>query len=190
MPGRASFCFEAVYVEKLAIPENLIELSLMKVHLKQIPAEGLVLEGEADSNLLDLHESNIRPVTGIRYRLDVGLSEGGLFATGTVAVDFELECVRCLEKFVYRLQIDDFALQTELSGPEMIDLTPMVREDILLALPAYPHCDWDGSHQCPGTGFAAEAETGSDISSENESASAAQKQAWDALKQLQIRPRS
>ncbi|HEY5753809.1 MAG TPA: DUF177 domain-containing protein [Chthoniobacterales bacterium] len=163
----------------------------MKVHLKQIPAEGLVLEGEADSSLLDLHESNIRPLTGIRYRLEVGISDGGLFATGTIAIDFELECVRCLEKFVYPIQIEDFALQTELTGPEMIDLTPMVREDILLALPAYPRCDWDGSNQCPGAGSAAKAsETGSHISSETESASAAQTQAWDALKQLQIRPRS
>ncbi|HEY5892646.1 MAG TPA: DUF177 domain-containing protein [Chthoniobacterales bacterium] len=163
----------------------------MKVHLKQIPAEGLILEGEADSSVLDLHENNIRPVTGIRYRLDVGISDGGLFATGTIGIDFELECVRCLEKFIYPIQIDDFALQTELTGPEMIDLTPAIREDILLALPAYPHCDWNGSHQCPGAGFAARAsETGSNISSETESASAAQIQAWDALKQLQIRPRS
>ena len=30
----------------------------------------------------------------------------------------------------------------------MVDLTPLVREDILLALPAHPHCDWSGEKTC------------------------------------------
>src|SRR4051794_20980239 len=107
----------------------------MKVHLNQIPEEGKHLEGEEPSHVLDLPEPELRrAVSPIRYSLDVGLSEGGIFATGSLAVDLEMKCVNCLEAFPYTAEINDFACQIELTGAEMVDLTPSVREDILLAL--------------------------------------------------------
>jgi uncharacterized metal-binding protein YceD (DUF177 family) len=36
----------------------------------------------------------------------------------------------------------------ELHGPESVDLTPSIREEILLNLPAHPHCDRDGNRVC------------------------------------------
>lgn len=122
----------------------------MKVHLKQIPAGGLRLEGEESADILDLHDEKLRPVGPIRYALDVGLSGSGLFATGSLALDVEAECGSCLERFVHPVRIDDFAMQTELTGAETVDLTPQVREDTLLALPAYPRCDWNGKKACKG----------------------------------------
>ena len=120
----------------------------MKVHVLQIPEDGLHIVGEEPSEILDLHESRTRATGPIGYSLDLGLSDGGLFATGTLAVDVECECVRCLEKFPRTLTVDDFACQVELEGREMVDLTEHVREDILLTLPAHPHCDWDGEKVC------------------------------------------
>ena len=67
-----------------------------------------------------------------------------------IAVDLEMECVDCLTRFEYPLKVGAFALQTELVGSETVDLTPFVREDIVLALPAHPHCDWDGWRACKG----------------------------------------
>ena len=123
----------------------------MKIHLNQIPQGGtLHLEGEEKGDILDLHEEGIRVASPVRYALDVGLSEGGLFATGSLDVDLELECVRCLKPFPYALSVPDFAVQIELGTSESVDLTPGVREDILLALPAHPHCDWDGATRCAG----------------------------------------
>jgi uncharacterized metal-binding protein YceD (DUF177 family) len=121
----------------------------MKVHLQQIPAEGKHFEGESENDFLRLDtEEPIQPISPVRYALDVGISDGGLFATGSVAVDFELACVKCLERFIYPVAIEDFACQVELTGAEMVDLTPLVREDILLALPPHPHCDWSGEKAC------------------------------------------
>jgi uncharacterized protein len=123
----------------------------MKIHLKQIPEQGLHIEGEAPASILDLGEESLaRPVGPVTYSLDLGLSDGGLFATGTVGVDLEMECGSCLEKFIYPLRVDDFAMQMELKGPETVDLTEQVREDILLALPPYPHCDVNGQKVCKG----------------------------------------
>jgi uncharacterized metal-binding protein YceD (DUF177 family) len=121
----------------------------MKVHLQQIPSEGKHIEGEAENDFLRLDTAEpIQPISPVRYALDVGLSDGGLFATGSVSVDFDLACVKCLEPFSYPVTIEDFACQVELTGAEMVDLTPLVREDILLALPPHPHCDWSGQKTC------------------------------------------
>jgi len=38
----------------------------------------------------------------------------------------------------------------ELGTSDTVDLTEEVREDILLALPPHPHCDWDGGKACAG----------------------------------------
>jgi uncharacterized protein len=122
----------------------------MKVHIKQIPAEGLHLEGEDPASILELNDPFVRPRSGVRWSLDIGLSDGGLFATGKLAVDLDVECVSCLRKFTYPLRVDDFATQIELTGPETVDLTDQMREDILLALPPYPHCDWNGQNVCKG----------------------------------------
>jgi uncharacterized protein len=123
----------------------------MKVHILQIPPEGKHVEGEETSAILDLHDPTVQPVSPVRYSLTVGLSGGGLFATGEVGVDMKLQCVKCLEDFKYPIAVNDFACQVELGSTETVDLTDPVREDILLALPAHPHCDWDGKRTCPGT---------------------------------------
>jgi uncharacterized protein len=121
----------------------------MKIYVRQIPADGLHLEGEETDDILQLNEpEHVRALGPLRYEFEVGLSEGGLWATGVLAMDVELQCVRCLEMFSYPVRIDDFAMQIELAGQETIDLTPLLREDILLALPAYPHCDWSGDKIC------------------------------------------
>ena len=120
----------------------------MKVHILQIPPDGSHYEGEDPSEVLELSDPRVVPVTPIRYSLEVGLSEGGLWAHGPVGVDLDCECVRCLERFRLPLNVPDFACQVELDGKEMVDLTENIREDILLALPAHPHCDWDGKIDC------------------------------------------
>ncbi len=157
----------------------------MKVHLNQIPDEGLHVEGAENSRILDLHEPGISPVSDIHYALDVGVSEGGLFATGQVGVDLDCECVACLERFRYPLEVPDFAFQIELTGSEAVDLTEPVREDILLALPPHPHCDWNGERVCQGAQLRAKAEAVTDSLTEPD-ATASTRRVWGALDQLKI----
>jgi hypothetical protein len=134
----------------------------MKVHIHQIPPEGLHLEGEESSRILDLHDESIQPAGDIHYALDVGLSEGGLFATGELSVDLDMECVACLERFRYPLSVPDFAL------------------------PPHPHCDWSGERVCQGalSRFKTEAarETLSDAQETGNTPDV-----WGALDQLKIK---
>jgi uncharacterized metal-binding protein YceD (DUF177 family) len=122
----------------------------MKIHLRQIPVEGLHIEGEEDREILEIADEKTEVLSRVRYSLDVGLSDGGLFATGFVEADLRLECVRCLEKFDFLAEVPDFAVQVELATSETVDLTEEIREDILLTLPAHPHCDRDGAQTCSG----------------------------------------
>ena len=122
----------------------------MKVHLKQIAADGLHLEGEEDCPLHELEAEGIRCAGSMRYKIDIGVSGHELWANGSIWQPVELECVSCLEKFVIEVRVPSFATMHELHGPEVVDLTPAMREDILLNLPPHPHCDADGSRKCDG----------------------------------------
>jgi uncharacterized metal-binding protein YceD (DUF177 family) len=120
----------------------------MKIHLSQIPHDGLHLEGEEDCPIPELEAEGSRCTGPLSYALDLGVSEGALWANGTLSQPVELRCVSCLEPFSYNIEVRSFALHTELTGPELIDLTPFMREDILLNLPPYPHCDREGNRVC------------------------------------------
>lgn len=125
---------------------------MIGVHLRQVPPEGQRLEGEEPPDFLDLPQIGARPAGPVRYELDVGLSGGGLFATGRVSVPVEMDCVACLRPFVHEAVVEAFAAQVEIDGREMVDLTPLVREELLLALPNHPRCDSKEGSSCPYRG--------------------------------------
>ncbi|MEI6337138.1 MAG: hypothetical protein WCQ57_00985 [Verrucomicrobiota bacterium] len=124
----------------------------MKIHLHQIPAgETLHLEGHEDAAFLELQLAGATAVSPLEYSLDAGLSEGGIFASGYLFLQIQLRCVACLEVFEQELRIDPFVLQKELGTEELVDLSPEIREEIQLAVPAYPRCDGEGSRVCPAS---------------------------------------
>ncbi|HVD96444.1 MAG TPA: hypothetical protein VNE84_09960 [Candidatus Limnocylindria bacterium] len=149
----------------------------MKVHLKQIPAQGLHLEGQEDCPIQDLESEGIRCAGRLHYDIDVGIAGGGLWANGSLSQPAELRCVSCLEKFVHEIRVPAFAVHLELQGPETVDLTPFMREDILLNLPAHPRCDRDGNRVCKAKQI---------VTAEQD---AKQKSDWSALDKLKIESR-
>ena len=54
----------------------------MKIHLRQIPADGLHLEDEEECPLPQLNSEEARCAGPLRYSLDAGISEGALWANG------------------------------------------------------------------------------------------------------------
>jgi uncharacterized protein len=150
---------------------------MIGVHLLQIPPEGKHLEGQEDSGFLDLAEIGAKAAGPVHYSLEVGLSGSGVFATGRVSVPVEMTCVACLQPFVYEAVADPFATQVEIEGRELVDLTPAVREELLLALPNHPRCDLMSGHSCPYHGLEA---TGSGAQESAQSA-------WDQLDKLKTK---
>ena len=120
----------------------------MKIHLNQVPAQGLHLDGDEDCPIHDVEAEGIRCAGPLHYNIDVGVAGGALWARGSLSQPVALRCVSCLENFVHDIQVPAFAVHTELQGPETVDLTPFIREDLLLNLPAHPRCDTDGNRVC------------------------------------------
>jgi len=146
----------------------------MKVHLKQIPSQGLHLSGEDDCPIEEFASEDIQCAGPLRYDIDVGVADGGLWANGSLSQPVKLRCVSCLEKFVHEIRLPALAVHTELNGPETVDLTPFVREDLLLNLPAHPHCDKDGDLVCNARQLTMEAQA------------ATRKPDWSALDKLKL----
>ncbi len=149
----------------------------MKVHLRQIRDEGLHLEGEEECLIPELATDEVRCTGPMRYSLDVGISEGALWANGSLAQPVELRCVACLERFAHTIEVPAFAVHLELGGPEEVDLAPAAREDILLNLPAYPRCDRHGGRVCPAPPLEQSRATHEDEE---------QKPDWSALDKLEL----
>jgi uncharacterized protein len=120
----------------------------VKVHLKQIPPDGLHLEGEEDCLIQELESESVHCAGPMQYKIDIGISEGSLWANGSLKQPVEVSCVACLEKFVHDITVPAFAIHIELQGPETVDLSPFMREDLLLNLPAHPRCDREGGRVC------------------------------------------
>ncbi len=163
----------------------------MKIHTLQIPPEGKHLDGEDPSSIFDLPEPECQPAAPVTYSLDVGISNGGLFATGCLSTRFRLRCVRCLETFELPIRCPDFACQKPITNSETVDLTEEIREDILLALPAHPSCERDGGLVCASSSFeklsATSSAQGLDGDVESGDGEPPKRDIWSVLDQLKDR---
>ena len=122
---------------------------MIKIHLSQIPQnETLHLCQETDPLCLGLEEAGVEAVGLLFYDLEIGVSGISFFATGSLVQNVRMTCVACLESFDHELKTTSFAMQRDLAGSELVDLTEEVREDIHLLLPMHPRCDMGGNHQC------------------------------------------
>jgi uncharacterized protein len=80
--------------------------------------------------------------------LEVQRLEANLLVQGKLHFVLDCECARCLKPFQRELNFDDWSLHLPLSGEDRaeivndsVDLTPYIREDILLAFPQHPLCE-------------------------------------------------
>src|SRR5436189_551599 len=92
------------------LKDKLRKNSQVKIHLKQIPPEGLHLEGERDCLIPELESDDVRCLGPMQYNIDLGISEGSLWVNGSLKQPVELSCVACLEKFAHDIKVPAFAL--------------------------------------------------------------------------------
>lgn len=101
-------------------------------------------------------QGEARVVVGLRSLTD------GIVARGTVSVEVMLVCNRCLTEWtepldlpfeqVFRLEPNDVDDELPVERGAFIDLAPVVRDEVALALPLVPLCRDDCRGLCPTCG--------------------------------------
>ena len=112
------------------------------IPLESFPEDVLSCQGEVDSSILGLQEGVMRCTSGVRYDLEAQLFDSELVVRGCAEVDFQMRCERCLNEFPYTLRVESLTLSFQILPEEpSIDITDALREELILALPAYPKCE-------------------------------------------------
>lgn len=122
----------------------------LTINLHHLKKKDLHLQGELEVEELDLelHDELIEARLPLKYDLVVRLLDKGVLASGRLGMVLHCECARCLKPFEQKIELRDWVRHLPLVGEDAVavendcvDLTPHVREDILLAFPQHPLCD-------------------------------------------------
>jgi uncharacterized protein len=118
-------------------------------NLHHLETKNLRLAGELAAQELELEQVDelIHADRPLNYDLEVQKLADSILVQGQLQLALECECVRCLKPFQYKLVLNRWACHLPLHGEEKVpiandcvDLTPYVREDILLEFPQHPLC--------------------------------------------------
>lgn len=101
---------------------------------------------------LDTLDEVIHVREPLRYDLEVQEMEESFLVQGRLTLNLDCECVRCLKPFEIVIDLSDWVCHLPLEGDDKVsvvndcvDLTPYIREDMVLAFPQHPLCDPDCS---------------------------------------------
>ena len=121
----------------------------LTVNLRHLETRNVVLRGELSLAELDLdvRDELIRVTQPVEYDIEIEKLNDAILVQGELRAELECECVRCLKKFTQTLDLENWTLHLPLEGDDAVsidndsvDLTPFVREDILLEFPQHPLC--------------------------------------------------
>jgi|SRR5581483_9936695 len=124
----------------------------LKINLRHLEGRDLRLTGELPPEELDfgLKDEMIRAEKPLVYDLEAEKLHQAVLVQGKLALTLDCQCVRCLKSFAHKVKLDHWTAHLPLEGEEkvspegdFIDLTPFVREDMLLEFPQHPLCKPD-----------------------------------------------
>jgi uncharacterized protein len=124
----------------------------LSINLRHLEEHGLHLKGDlsVEELDLDLRDELVRAQKPLQYDLEVQQLDRGLLLQGRLELDLQCQCVRCLKPVEVQVRLPRWTRHLALEGEEKaavindcVDLTPYVREDILLEIPQHPLCEAD-----------------------------------------------
>jgi len=144
----------------------------MFVEITQIPSEGLDVRFRVTEDFLDPSGEWVHPLRPVEAMLHFTRSSTGVSVRGEISSHLQLHCSRCFEFFslpvseafevLYRGALGDSVDEEHELDPEeldvcflkeeRIDVTALVYENMLLALPAKPLCHEGCRGLCPQCG--------------------------------------
>jgi uncharacterized metal-binding protein YceD (DUF177 family) len=122
----------------------------LRVNIRHLEESDIRLRGELSAAELDLENNDelIRVRQPLQYDLTAQRIADAILVQGRIELTLDCECARCLKPFQHRIELDHWTAHLPLEGPEkaavrddLADLTPCLREDILLEFPQHPLCE-------------------------------------------------
>ena len=119
-------------------------------HLRQLEEKNLHLKGDLPAAELEVGNLDelIHTPQPLAYDLEVQGMEDAILVTGTLNLPLACECARCLKPYADQIRLENWACHLPMAGDEKVpvindcvDLTPYLREDIVLAFPQHPLCE-------------------------------------------------
>ena len=158
------------------------------INLRHLETKPLELRGELPAAELGLEgvDELIHLTQALKYDLMAQMLDDGVLVQGRLQLRLECECARCLKSFVKPLDLGRWAAHLSMEGEEKVaidndcvDLTPFLREDILLQFPQHPLCE-------PGCCGLSKTPPGSELKSSGASQKVETSSAWAELNKLKF----
>jgi len=119
-------------------------------NIRHLEHEVVTLRGELPVAELDVGgiDELIQADSPLQHDLVVERHERSILVQGRLELRLRCECARCLKGFEYKLAFASWSCLLPMEGEDKVmvnndcvDLTPYVREDIVLAFPQHPLCE-------------------------------------------------
>jgi uncharacterized metal-binding protein YceD (DUF177 family) len=119
------------------------------INLRHLEEDSLKLKGRlpVEELDLDLRDELVRADQPLDYDFEIQKLDQSLLLQGNLCLILRCLCVRCLKPFDHPMKLDNWTLLLPLEGEEKaeivndcVDLTPHLREDILIEIPQHPLC--------------------------------------------------
>lgn len=156
-------------------------INISQLHEEEVELAGELTPEELGFDFVDEVTHATKPLT---YSLTAQLLDDAVLLRGDLKLVLDCECVRCLARISHPLHIEDWACHIPLSGEDKapiikdsVDLTPYIREDMVLRFPQHPLCRKD----CPGL-VSKDKKTSAPSATEKPDVPSA----WDALNKLKL----
>ena len=124
----------------------------LTINIRHVEAKDLHLKGQLPAPDLQLDDDDelVRARLPLHYDLTAHQAGRDVLVSGRLEMALDCECARCLKPFGFQLEIPGWLLHLPSDGPEKalvqddaVDLTPYLREAILLEFPQHPLCHSD-----------------------------------------------
>lgn len=126
----------------------------MIIDLMKLSPEGETFTGADAPEVLDIDQDRfVHPAEPIRYDLFAQVVGQELIVRGSVNTTVKVLCGRCAGFFSTTLSVSSFLRAYSIrEGVQSVDITEDLREELLVELPSFPSCSWDGKGICPYSG--------------------------------------
>lgn len=125
----------------------------LTVSLHLVGEDGLDLDGRLAPAALELEEDDrLSSPSPLYYNLRAQMAGADLLVNGLVETKLRARCDRCLSYFDYALREPGACHLFEAPANDLLDLTDLIREDLLLLIPQKVLCREDCKGLCARCG--------------------------------------